>query len=163
MRIWQKWLLGEVSNSVIYNLFTFVDINFPLWRHYLGWQWDIINVKNFHEVLKYFFQILATPLHLAIQTYQQLCSIRSNYLKTWNKVIGPLFLEKCSVCNAVFGGCPFFLNMTLKKICSNYLRSCNPTNRNWYISLFSNSKVLVCRNPVLPHYLGHNLNKLTLI
>ena len=57
MRIWQKWLLGEVT----YNLFT-SDVNFLLWRHHLRWKWDVINVENFHEVLRYIFQILATPL-----------------------------------------------------------------------------------------------------
>ena len=38
------------------------DINFPLWSHYLLCQCDVINVKNFHEILRYLFQILATPL-----------------------------------------------------------------------------------------------------
>ena len=64
------------SNSVIYNLFT-CDVNFPLWRHYLGCQWDSINVKNFHEILRYLFQILATPLykHLIFAVYFRLVKI----------------------------------------------------------------------------------------
>ena len=48
------------SNCVIYNLFT-CDVSFPLWRHYLVWQCEVINVKNFNEVLRYFFQVLAPP------------------------------------------------------------------------------------------------------
>ena len=47
------------SNFVIYNHFT-CDVNISLWRHYLEWQCD---VKNFHEMLRYLFQILATPLN----------------------------------------------------------------------------------------------------
>ena len=49
----------EVTD-VIYNIFTCSD-NFPLWRLYLGWQCDIINVRNFHEILRYLSKILPTP------------------------------------------------------------------------------------------------------
>ena len=52
------------SNFVIYNLPT-CDVNFPVLRHYLGCQYDVINVKSFHETLGYLLQILVTPLYLA--------------------------------------------------------------------------------------------------
>ena len=79
------------------------------------------------------------------------------------KVKGPFFHEKFPFCYVMFGGCLYFLNVTLDKVCSNQLRSCNPTNREKYITLFFNPQHLVCRNPGFPHHLGHNLNKLTLI
>ena len=40
------------SNFVIYNLPT-CDVNFPVLRHYLGCQYDVINVKSFHETLAF--------------------------------------------------------------------------------------------------------------
>ena len=52
------------SNFVIYNLPT-CDVNFPVLRHYLGCQYDVINIKSFHETLGYLLQILVTPLYLA--------------------------------------------------------------------------------------------------
>ena len=60
MRIWQKRLLGG-SNSVIYDLFT-RNVNFPLWYHYLRWQYDVIKVKKIHEILRHLFEILTTHL-----------------------------------------------------------------------------------------------------
>ena len=87
MRIWQKWLFGEVT--VIYNLFT-CNVNFPLWRHYLGWQCDVINVKNFHEVLRYFFQILATPLTTTLTHRQPL----RNFMSPWIYFYLPYGAEK---------------------------------------------------------------------
>ena len=38
---------------------------------YDGISCDVINVKNFREILRYFFKILATPLHFltSILTY----------------------------------------------------------------------------------------------
>ena len=56
---------------------------------------------------------------------------------TQDKVNGLFFLEKCPFCNIVFGGCPYFLNKVLDKVCGNQYRSCNPTNRTKYITLFS--------------------------
>ena len=35
------------SNFVVYSLFT-CHVNFPVWRHYLGCQCDVLNVKTFH-------------------------------------------------------------------------------------------------------------------
>ena len=49
------------SNSAISNLFT-CDVKFSVWRRYLGCQCDDINIKNFREILRYLFQILATLL-----------------------------------------------------------------------------------------------------
>ena len=54
-------LINCGSNSVIYNIFT-CDVNFPVWRHYLEFQCDVINVKSFHGILRYLFQILVAPL-----------------------------------------------------------------------------------------------------
>ena len=39
------------------------DVNFAVWRHELGCQYGNINIKNFHEILRYLFQILALPLN----------------------------------------------------------------------------------------------------
>ena len=38
------------------------NVNFPVWRHYLECQRDVINVKNIYEILRYLLQILAMPL-----------------------------------------------------------------------------------------------------
>ena len=35
------------------------------------------------------------------------------------KVESLFFLEKCPSCYVIFGGCPYFLNRTLNKVCSN--------------------------------------------
>ena len=59
------------SNSVIYNFFN-CNVNFPAWRHYLGWQCDIINLKSFHENLMYLFQILPVPLQVMVKCYELL-------------------------------------------------------------------------------------------
>ena len=54
-------VITQESNSLIYHSFT-GDVNFPVLCHYIGCQCDITNVKNFHEILTYFFQILTTPM-----------------------------------------------------------------------------------------------------
>ena len=60
------------------------------------------------------------------------------------------FSEKCPFCYLIIGGCPFFS----KQVYRHQLRSSNPTNRK---------KHLFCKNSGLPHYLEHNLAKLTSI
>ena len=51
----------EFEITTTSNLFT-SNANFPVWHHYLECQCRVINVKNFHEMLRYLFQILAMSL-----------------------------------------------------------------------------------------------------
>ena len=65
------------SNSVIYDIFT-REVNFPVRRHYLGCQCDVINDKNFHEILRYLFQILAKPLKQLFIVFEILSLLSSS-------------------------------------------------------------------------------------
>ena len=49
------------------------QIFFEVVFHYLEYQLDVINVKNFHEILRYLFQILATPLSSQNTNEASLC------------------------------------------------------------------------------------------
>ena len=53
----------EFEIIIVWNIFTY-DVNFPVKLHYLICRSDVINVKSFHEILRYLFQILATRLEI---------------------------------------------------------------------------------------------------
>ena len=46
------------SNSVIFTC----NVIYSVWHRYLGCQYDVNNIKNFHKILIYLFWLLATPM-----------------------------------------------------------------------------------------------------
>ena len=56
----------EFEITTAWNVFT-CNVHFSVWRHYLECQRNVINVKNLYEILRYLFQILATPLAKIIE------------------------------------------------------------------------------------------------
>ena len=72
---------------------------------------------------------------------------------------GSLFSWKCPFGYVVIGGCSFFPN---KYIEINQEPPTLKTKRK-YITLSSTPQHLVCRGPGLTHYVGHNIDRFTLI
>ena len=58
--------IASGNNSLIYNLFT-CDNNFFVWRHWMACHCDVINIKSFHLILRYLFQILGRPLRMKLE------------------------------------------------------------------------------------------------